>query len=254
MTGADVVEALERGRDRVFAVVASVGATNLGIIDELPAIGAICREREIWFHVDGAYGLAILASPKLRPLATGVELSDSFIVDPHKWLFAPYDSCALLYRDPTLARAAHAQHAAYLDIYGETPDWHPSDYAAHLSRRARGFPFWFSLAVHGTDAYAEAIEAGIAIAGEIAEAVRARSYLELVAEPSLTIVVFRRCGWPRERYATWSTWLLEQGLGLVTPSIVDGETVLRMVALHPNLTRAQIDRILDTLERFEPAS
>ncbi len=251
MTGDSLRAALDQGGDRIFAVVATAGVTNLGAIDDLPAIGAICRERGMWFHIDGAYGLAVLASPRLRPLAAGVELSDSFIVDPHKWLFGPYDACALLYRDPALARAAHTQHAAYLDVYGGTPDWHPSDYAVHLSRRVRGFPFWFSLAVYGTDAYAAAIETGIELAGAIAAAVRTRPYLELLAEPALTVVLFRRRGWTKERYSAWSTWLLEQGLGLVTPSIVNGETVIRMVALNPNLTRVQIDGILDTLEHFE---
>ena len=84
--------------------------------------------------------------------------ADSFIVDPHKWLFAPFDCCALLYRDPALGRAAHTQHADYLDPVTVEGEWNPSDFAVQLTRRARGLPFWFSLAVHGTDAYRDAIE------------------------------------------------------------------------------------------------
>ncbi|NCV96231.1 MAG: aminotransferase class V-fold PLP-dependent enzyme, partial [Actinobacteria bacterium] len=96
---------------RVFAVVATAGTTNLGIIDDLQGIGKAAKDRGIWYHVDGAYGLAALASPKSKHLFAGVELADSFIVDPHKWLFAPFDACALIYRDPEIARAAHTQHA-----------------------------------------------------------------------------------------------------------------------------------------------
>src|SRR4051794_18185190 len=102
-------------RDGVFAVVATAGTTNLGIVDDLAGIGAVARERGWWMHVDGAYGGAGLAAPSVRHLFDGVELADSFIVDPHKWLFAPFDSCALIYRDPVLGRAAHVQHAGYLD-------------------------------------------------------------------------------------------------------------------------------------------
>ena len=99
--------------------------------------------------VDGAYGGAALAAPSVRPIFNGIERADSFIIDPHKWLFAPYDCCAVLYRDPDLARAAHAQTASYLDhIDREAPN--PSDLAIHLSRRARGLPLWFSLATHGS--------------------------------------------------------------------------------------------------------
>ena len=135
--------------------MATSGTTNLGVIDDLAGIAEVCRERGLWFHVDGAYGGAALAAPSVRHLFAGIEHADSFIVDPHKWLFAPFDCCALVYRDPEVARRAHTQHAGYLDPINEAGEWNPSDYAMHLSRRARGLPFWFSLAVHGTDAYRE---------------------------------------------------------------------------------------------------
>ncbi len=98
-TVAKEIDALHRqsGR-RVFAVVATAGTTNLGIIDDLAGIGAAAKAREIWFHVDGAYGLAALCAPSVRTLFNGIENADSLIVDPHKWLFAPYDACALIYR------------------------------------------------------------------------------------------------------------------------------------------------------------
>ena len=155
LTGDHLRAALDaHAGDGIFAVVASAGATNLGVIDDLASVATVCRERGLWLHVDGAYGLAALAAPRMRPAFGGIELADSFIVDPHKWLFAPYDCCALVYRDPGQARAAHSQSAAYLDAITARDEWNPADYAVQLSRRARGLPFWFSLAVHGTDAYA----------------------------------------------------------------------------------------------------
>ncbi len=98
-------EALERALDEdggagVFAVVASAGATNAGTVDDLPGVASVCADRGLWFHVDAAYGGGGLLAPSARALYDGIERADSFIVDPHKWLFAPYDACALLYRDP----------------------------------------------------------------------------------------------------------------------------------------------------------
>ena len=129
----------------------------LGIIDDLKGVGKAAKDRDIWFHVDGAYGLAALCAPSVRVDFDGVENADSFIVDPHKWLFAPFDACALVYRNPELAKEAHSQHASYLDTLKDD-QWSPSDYAINLTRRTRGLPFWFSLAAHGTDAYTEAME------------------------------------------------------------------------------------------------
>jgi glutamate/tyrosine decarboxylase-like PLP-dependent enzyme len=157
MTAAALEAALAEGAgDGLFAAVATAGTTNLGVIDDLAGIATVCERRGIWFHVDAAYGGAGLAAPSVRDLFGGIERCDSFIVDPHKWLFAPYDCCALVYRRPELARAAHAQHAGYLEAIQAGGEWNASDFAVHLSRRARGLPFWFSLAAHGTDAYRDA--------------------------------------------------------------------------------------------------
>src|SRR5262249_44833279 len=87
------------------AVVATSGTTNAGIIDDLSGLAAVARELGAWFHVDGAYGGAGLFAPSIRPAYDGIEHADSFVVDPHKWLFAPFDCAALLYRDPSIARS-----------------------------------------------------------------------------------------------------------------------------------------------------
>ena len=146
LTGPALAATLEAdGGDDVFAVVASAGATNAGTVDDLAGVADVCEEHGIWFHVDGAYGAAGLLADAVRPRFAGVERADSFIADPHKWLFAPFDACALLYRDPAIAREAHVQHASYLESITATPEWNPSDFAHHLTRRARGLPLWFSL-------------------------------------------------------------------------------------------------------------
>ena len=216
----------------IFAIVATAGTTNLGIIDDLEGIGRAANERSIWYHVDGAYGLAALASPKTRPLFRGVERADSLIVDPHKWLFAPFDACALIYRNPEIARAAHTQEAGYLEPLANG-EWNPSDYAIQLTRRTRGLPFWFSLATHGTKRYAEAMDKTMALARDAADLIKAQPNLELITEPELSIVAFKRKGWSSDDYNRWSAKLLNDQIGFVTPSTHEGEPILRFAIVNP---------------------
>ena len=231
---------------RVFAVVATSGTTNLGIIDDLKGIGNAAHDRGIWFHVDGAYGLAALCAPSVRQLFDGVEAADSFIVDPHKWLFAPYDACALVYRNPELAKQVHSQHASYLDTLKDE-NWSPSDYAIHLTRRTRGLPFWFSLAAHGTDAYAEAMEQTLIVAQQAADLVRNHPNLELLCEPELSIVAFTRKGWVATDYQKWSDQLLEDQVGFIPPSSHRGQPIVRFAIVNPWTKISDISIILERL-------
>ena len=231
---------------RVFAVVATSGTTNLGIIDDLKGIGNAAHDRGIWFHVDGAYGLAALCAPSVRQLFDGVEAADSFIVDPHKWLFAPYDACALVYRNPVLAKQVHSQHASYLDTLKDE-NWSPSDYAIHLTRRTRGLPFWFSLAAHGTDAYAEAMEQTLIVAQQAADLVRKHPNLELLCEPELSIVAFTRKGWVASDYQKWSDQLLEDQVGFIPPSSHRGQPIVRFAIVNPWTKISDISIILERL-------
>ncbi len=240
-------------RRRVCAVVATGGTTNIGAVDDLAGIGEWANANGVWFHVDGAYGLAGLCSRRSRPLFDGIERVDSFIVDPHKWLFGPYDCCALVYRDPLVAKAAHTQRAEYLDVLIQRPEtdldeaFNPADLAHHLTRRVRGLPFWFSLATHGTEAYEEAIDITLQVAEDAAEMVRAAAHVELVLEPRLSIVVLRRPGWTAIDYERWSNDQLRTGESFVVPTTHEGETVLRMCFVNPRTEPAQVQRLIDSM-------
>jgi glutamate/tyrosine decarboxylase-like PLP-dependent enzyme len=236
-------------RERLFAIVTTCGTTNAGVIDDLQGAADVAERLGVWFHVDGAYGGAGLAAPSVRARYTGIERADSYIVDPHKWLFAPFDCCALLYRDPAEAKRAHTQHAEYLDVLhgdGDT-EWNPSDYAHHLSRRARGLPLWFSLATHGTDAYRDAVEETLRVAHAGAALIAAAPHLELIMEPDLSVVLFRRAGWDAAQYQAWSDRLLDAGIAFVTPTGWQGETVLRICVVNPRTTVDDIALLVDSL-------
>lgn len=237
-------------RQRVFAVVATAGTTNVGIIDDLGAAADAAAELGAWCHVDGAYGGAGLIAPSVRRRYDGIERAHSFIVDPHKWLFAPFDACAIVYRDPDLARAAHTQRAEYLDALHEgdrDEGRNPSDLAHHLTRRARGLPLWFSLAVHGTRAYAEAVEVTLRVTQEAARLIEAAPHLDLLVTPELSVLTFRRRGWTPERYRQWCDDLLDAGVAFVMPTSFDGETVLRLCIVNPLTTSDQLARLFDLL-------
>jgi glutamate/tyrosine decarboxylase-like PLP-dependent enzyme len=247
LTGAALAPVLAGLGGSVVAVAATGGSTNLGLVDELDTVAGACAEAGVWLHVDAAYGGAALAAPSTRPRFTGIERADSFIVDPHKWLFAPFDSCALLYRRPELARRCHAQHASYLEILNEGGDWNPSDYAIHLSRRARGLPFWLSLAAYGTRAYADAVEGCLAVARRGADLVDAADHLDLLTEPELSIVAFRRTGWTAADYQDWSRGLLASGQALVVPSRHHGEPILRLCIVNPRTTVDDVALVIESL-------
>jgi glutamate/tyrosine decarboxylase-like PLP-dependent enzyme len=198
-------------------------------------------------HVDGAYGGAALLAPSVRPAFDGLERADSFIVDPHKWLFAPFDACALIYRDPAIAREAHRQRASYLDTLNSGAEWNPSDYAHHLTRRARGLPLWFSLATYGTDAYRDAVETVLTTTAAVTEEIRSRDELELVIEPQLSVLLFRRRGWEPDDYETWWRRLLDEQVAFVQPTAWEGEKVARLCFVNPRTTLEHVRPVLDAM-------
>ncbi len=249
LLAASVQEALESIEpNSVFAIVATGGTTNFGIVDDLRGIGEIASSNNIWYHIDGAYGLAGILSPKYRHLFDGSDLADSFIVDPHKWLFAPFDACALLYKSPSLAKASHTQHGEYLETLNESGLWNPADYSFGLTRRTRGLPLWFSLATHGIEKYREAVEANIDLAHQAAELIRELDYLELVREPELSIVVFERKGWTLADYDAWSEKLLHDEIGFVVPSSHQEKPNTRFAIVNPLTSMELLSNILESMK------
>jgi len=240
-------------RKRLFAVVATAGTTNAGIIDDLAGIGRVCKDEGLWFHVDAAYGGGALAAPSVRHLFRGIETADSITIDPHKWLFSPYDCGAVIYREPELARQAHTQGGSYLDIFYDEGyrGFNPSDYQIQLTRRVRGLPLWFSLAMHGTDRYTKAIERGIELARIAGRLIEKAPLVELVREPSLSCVLFRRVGWKPEDYTRWTLKNHRDGFALVAPTKWRHkgavETVARFCFINPDTTTRDIEDILLTM-------
>ena len=244
----------EEEKARFFAVVATAGTTNAGVIDDLLGVGEVCRREGVWYHVDAAYGGAALAVKSARHLFNGIELADSITIDPHKWLFSPYDCGSIIYREPELARAVHTKGGSYLDIfYTEgARGFNPSDYQIQLTRRVRGLPLWFSLAMHGTDRYSQAIERGMELAKLAGRIIMETECTELVRDPSLSCVLFRRIGWTPEDYKQWTFKNQREGYALVAPTKwrANGgqETVARFCFINPDTREADIRGIIETMK------
>jgi len=237
-----------RGRGDVGTIVASAGSTNAGVIDDLDGLADVAAEIDAWFHVDAAYGGAVLLLPEFRERLRGMSRADSFIIDPHKWLFAPSGSCALLYREPELARAVHTQRGPYIDIFrADGDEWNPADFGFQLTRRASGIPLWFSLVLHGTRTFESNIRAGIELARLAAESLADTRHVSLVMEPELSVVLFRRDGWGRDEWRRWARRLLDEGIAFVAPTTWRGEPVGRLVFMHPLTSPELVFKIVSTL-------
>jgi len=247
LMGAAVRAAVDNRTD-IAAIVASGGSTNAGVIDDLPGCADVAEELGAWLHVDGAYGLAAMLLPEMRQKFVGIERVDSFIVDPHKWLFAPSGSCALVYRQPRLARETHTQHGPYIDVLRTDDDaYNPSDLGYQLTRRASGLPLWFALAFHGLEAHRVAIRHGIELAASMAAALNASPHTELIMQPELGVVLFRRDGWDRADWAAWAGGLLRDQIAFVAPSTYHGEPMGRLVFMHPRTPLTIVDELMASL-------
>ena len=196
MRTSDLERAIEEdraaGRD-LIAVIASAGTVNTGAIDPLEEIAAICRKHGLWLHVDGAYGApaALVLAEKFH----GLGQADSLSADLHKWLYQPVDCGVLLFKDPTIARAAFSHSGEYVRVLHSDPleAFAFFEESMELSRRFRALKVWLSLRYHGLQAFRGAIRADLDHAKQLADFIEASSELELLAPVELSAVCFRYC-------------------------------------------------------------
>ena len=176
-----------------FLLVANAGTTNTGAVDDLPALAAIAARERLWFHVDAAYGGFFLLTDEGRRILRGIERADSIVLDPHKGLFLPYGTGALLVRDGETLRRAHGLSAEYMPSMQEDTDL--TDFnllSPELSRDFRGLRIWLPVRMHGIAPFRRNLEEKLALARWAAGKLREMPGIEIVAEPQLSILAFRR--------------------------------------------------------------
>ena len=234
-----------------FCVIASAGTTNTGAIDPLPELSALCREQGLWLHVDGAYGAAAIIAERGRELLAGLELADSLSLDPHKWMFQPYELGCVLVRDRDHLRETFRILPEYLkDTQLHSDEFNFTDYGIQLSRNFRALKLWMSIKVFGLAAFRAAIERGFVLA-EFAEAcLRGMPGWEIVTPAQMGIVCFRYSALDDDAHLSLVQTLLEDGFALITSTILRGQTVLRTCTINPRTTEADIRAALERLDGF----
>ncbi|HWM11974.1 MAG TPA: aminotransferase class I/II-fold pyridoxal phosphate-dependent enzyme [Solirubrobacteraceae bacterium] len=233
-------------RDRApFCLVATAGTTSTGAADPLPELAAVCREHGLWLHVDGAYG----APAALCGAVQGLEHADSLVLDPHKWLFQPYEAGCALVREPGLLERTFGLNAAVLrDTVGGEVDFR--DRSVQLSRTSRALKLWLSLRVFGVAGFRDAIAHGIALAEHAESVLRSRRGWEVVSPAQLAIVCFRHDG-DDARQTAIAAAMIDDGYALPSTTEVGGRVALRLCTMNPRTTFEEIDR---TIERMEAVS
>ena len=254
LTADTVRAAMDADRDRgltPFGVAAQAGATNTGAVDPLEELASLCRERGVWLHVDAAYGgFAALVD---RSLVAGLELADSVTLDPHKWLYQPFECGCVLVRDGGRLRAAFEILPDYLrDARADTQEVNFSDLGLQLTRSARALKLWVSLRYFGVEAFRAAIRRSLEVAAAAARRTESSEALELAAPPALGIVCFRRRGLDDEAHAGLAAALERSGIGLVSTTRLHGRFALRLCVLNHQSTEADVEQVLAFLERAEP--
>ncbi len=229
-----------------FAVVANAGTTNTGAIDPLGELADLCLAEGLWFHVDGAYGASAALCPPGRSALAGMERADSLTIDPHKWLFQPYEAGAVLIRHPGLLEQTYAMSGEYLrDTFGGEVNFRDRD--IQLTRGVRALKLWLSVQVFGLDAFRAAVAHGIALAEHAEAVLRAREDWEIVTPAQLGIVCFAHASGNESEI---SEATVRDGYAAPSTTVLRGRTVLRFCTINPRTTFEEIEATIDRMERL----
>ena len=258
LSAADLARAVDdddaAGR-KPFCVVATAGSTNTGAVDPLPEIADICAAHGMWLHVDAAYGGPAVLCERGRAALTGLERADSTAIDPHKWLFQPYECGVVLVRHPGALAAAFALHPEYLaDVSGRSGEINFFDRGVQLTRGFRALKLWMTIKVFGLAEIRRGIEHGIASAERAEELLRAAGWT-IVTPAQLGIVSFRRdepgmaSGEADRRHLRTVAEMQQEGVAALSSTVLHGLTVLRMCTINPATTEADLEMSMSALDR-----
>jgi aromatic-L-amino-acid/L-tryptophan decarboxylase len=237
-----------------FLVVGSAGTVDIGAIDDLVALSALCREQGLWFHVDGAYGALGVLSPSLAPRLAGLENACSIALDFHKWGQVPYDAGFLIVRDGERHRDTFAAPAAYLrretrGLAANSP-W-PCDLGPDLSRGFRALKTWFTLKTYGTEKLGAVITRTCALAAYLEKRILAEPRLELLAPVQLNIVCFRyRADDANRVNGEIVIDIQESGIAAPSTTILDGELAIRAAIVNHRTDTRDIDGLIAAVLEF----
>jgi aromatic-L-amino-acid decarboxylase len=232
-----------------FAVVGTAGTTSTGAVDPLADLADLATREGLWFHVDGAYGAPVRLTPGGKDLLTGIERADSLVLDPHKWLFQPYEIGAVLIRRPGLLEQAFSLEGAYLrDTRSGMVEFR--ERGPQLTRGSRALKLWLSLRVFGLDAFKAAIATGIELAEHAERVLTERDGWEVVSPATLAVICFRRAGATDEQTDAMVAAAVADGYAAPSTTILDGRVVARLCTINPRTTKREIEATIARLEQL----
>ncbi len=245
------VEADRAAGRRPFCVIANAGTTSTGAVDPLPELRDVCDDEQMWLHVDGAYGAAAALCGKGRAALRGLETADSLALDPHKWLFQPFEIGCVLTRKASWLADAFRMRPEYLkDAAPAEDEVNLSDRGVQLTRSFRALKLWMSFKVFGAEAFRDAVAWDIEQA-EIAERrLRKSGHWEIVTPAQLGVVTFRWARGDNDAQKRIVDRLFADGFALLSSTVLRGQTVLRFCTINPRTTESDILETIDRLERF----
>ncbi|MBM3744329.1 MAG: aminotransferase class I/II-fold pyridoxal phosphate-dependent enzyme [Acidobacteria bacterium] len=251
-----VAEDRAAGR-RPFCVVANAGTTNTGAVDPLADLARFCRAEDLWLHVDGAYGASAALAPEARAALAGLEEVDSLSLDPHKWLFQPFEiGCALVREERWLVETFRILPEYLRDVHRSEEEVNFCDRGVQLTRNFRALKLWMSLKAFGAAAFREAISRGLRLAEVAERRLRESGCFEVVTPAQLGVVSFRYA--PPDLAAEEAEAInqrlvgamLADGYAVVTSTLLRGRTVLRLCTINPRTTDQEIAETVRRLARL----
>lgn len=249
--------AIARDREsglRPFCVIASAGTTNTGAVDPLRDLRALCDSEKMWLHVDGAYGAASALADEGRRQLDGLELADSLSLDPHKWLFQPFETGCVLVRRGEQLRATFRLLPDYLqDVHRNIEEVNYTDLGIQLTRSFRALKLWLSFKVFGVAAFRESIARGFRLAEVAERRLRESGCWEISSPAQMAVVCFRYKSGDDALHARLVDAMLADGFALCTSTNLWGRTVLRMCTINPRTTDQDVVRTIDRLEELAAA-
>jgi glutamate/tyrosine decarboxylase-like PLP-dependent enzyme len=242
-----VVRAADGGRG---IVVATAGTTNTGAVDPLDALADLCAERDLWLHVDGAYGAPAALAPAGRSVLAGIERADSLAIDPHKWLFQPYDLGCVLVRRPGVLEACYAMNPEYLRDVQARVDGEIDfrNRGLELTRRGRAAKLWLTFKAHGAPALADAIARCLVLAEHVQASLELDPFWEVVTPAQLGVITFAARGLSSDEHVERARALTASGFAAVSCTELEGRSVFRLCLINPRTT---LEDVTETLSRLK---
>ena len=242
-----------------FCIIASAGTTNTGTVDPLNEIAKICKTEKLWFHIDGAYGGAAILSKKGNQLLKGIEKADSLTIDPHKWLYQPYEMGCLLVKNHKWLSQTFSEKPEYLrDVEGNTSEINFYDHGIQLTRRFRALKFYMSMKTFGLDAFKKAVTYNIDLADRVENVLRKSSKWEVISPATLAVINFRYNPIGKKFSEKEldrinqeiSKSVMESRKAILVTTILQDQVVLRMCLINPRTTIDDINETLQLCESF----